>query len=452
MLSDNIEAMLIKYDMPPRNVPVYAGFSGGADSTALLLALNELSEKMNFTVRAIHINHMLRGEESSRDEEFCRRLCEKYKIVLYTESVNVKEYSKMYKCSIEQSARILRYEAFNRIASGGIICTAHTADDNAETVIFNLSRGTGLKGLSGIPVIRGNIIRPLLTSSRKEAESYLALKGQDFVTDSSNLTDDYTRNKIRHNVIPVLNGINSGMLRCIGNMTDMLREENNLLEELAGLHSGDDLRGLHTALRRRVISLVLREHNIEVSYELVRRTEEMINSDVNEKINVKSGCYAVINDGKLEIIYDKKPAVNLPEPQIVKIGDNIFFGDKTVTVFVNNSEINSVKSNVHEILTNNMMDCDTIQGDIVLRTRRNGDSYIRYGRDFTSSLKKLFNDRKLPPDERGRIAVLTDDNGIIWVEGFGVADRCKITGKTKKILEVRAVSDNKGESGNQQYL
>ena len=188
---------------------VVCGLSGGADSVGLLLALYELREKLGINVEALHVNHCLRGEESDRDEEFCCQLCSRLGIPFSAFRVDVKSYAKEHSLSDEEAARKLRYGVFEANSQGKKIATAHNANDNLETVILNLARGSALKGMAGIPVRRNNIIRPLLTVSREEIEAFLSERGQEFVTDSTNLSDDYTRNKIRHKIIPLMNELNS---------------------------------------------------------------------------------------------------------------------------------------------------------------------------------------------------------------------------------------------------
>ncbi|MDE7226195.1 MAG: tRNA lysidine(34) synthetase TilS, partial [Ruminococcus sp.] len=227
---EKIHAFIEKYDMINSGDTVICGLSGGADSVCLLLSLLRLSEDMGFSVEAVHVNHCLRGEESDRDENFCRQLCLMLNVLFTAVSCDVGSHAESESISLEQAARDMRYQALQRIADGKKIATAHNADDNIETILLNLVRGSGIKGLSGIPPVRGNIIRPLLTISRNEIEEYLSSENQDYVTDSTNLTDDYTRNKIRHNVIPVLKTINSSLADTTARTAEVLRSENDFIE------------------------------------------------------------------------------------------------------------------------------------------------------------------------------------------------------------------------------
>ena len=197
-----------EFDMFKKSERLLVCLSGGADSVSLLLCLNELG----YDVCACHVNHQLRGRESERDQQFCEELCKKLNIELSVHRIDVTAFCKENAVSIEEGARELRYRIFDSIKADKI-CTAHTLSDCIETTVFNLARGTGLKGLCSIPPKRDRIVRPLINCTREEIIDYLKAKGQDFVTDSTNLTDEYTRNKVRHNIIPQLLRINPSLMK-----------------------------------------------------------------------------------------------------------------------------------------------------------------------------------------------------------------------------------------------
>ena len=195
-----------KYHMANTEESVLCCLSGGADSVALLLCLHEIFPQ----VRACHINHQLRGEESLRDECYCVEICQKLGVPIEVRRVDAKEYAQKLGKSVEEGARILRYQIFEEMGCDKI-ATAHSLSDCIETAIFNFARGTGITGLASIPPVRGKIIRPLIECSRAEIEAFLSQRGVDWVTDSTNLTDDYTRNRIRHNIVPQLRQINPSL-------------------------------------------------------------------------------------------------------------------------------------------------------------------------------------------------------------------------------------------------
>lgn len=427
-----------KYSMINPGDEVTAALSGGADSVCLLLALCELKDVLQIKLSALHVNHCLRGEESDRDEEFCRSLCMKLGIPFVCGRFDVRAEAEKLKLSTELAAREIRYRFFAEHTQGRKLATAHNANDNAETVIFNLTRGTGTKGIAGIPPVRDNIIRPLISVTRAQIEEYLASRNQNYVTDSSNLTDDYTRNTIRHNVIPVLEGINSNLFMTIASDSDNFRTDNSFIEEetekaytacrtAAGVLSG--LAEYHTAVRRRCISRLLSENHIEINS---RRISDMENILVKGgKINLAGDIYAVSEKGRISITAVHK-AEKSTESGLVPLeyGEVIFRNRKFRT------ELLSFDGTI----TENMIDADRIRGTAFIRGRMPGDRIKLAGKDFTSSVKKLFNAR-VDADKRDSILFVSDDEGPVFIEGFGAADRVRVTDITKNVLVIKAVCE-----------
>lgn len=239
---EKVRIALNKYAMLGNSKRVCAALSGGADSVSLLRVMRDLSEKLGIEVCACHLNHGLRGDESDSDERFCRDLCERLNVPIYAEKICVSDYSQKHE-SVEETARRVRYDFFTKAldyyGSDCVLATAHNANDNAETVLLNLTRGTGLKGLCGIPPVRElsdtgmRVIRPLINCSRNEIEEYLREIGQDYVTDKTNLSEDYSRNKIRRKILPLLSEINPSVASVIGRTTENLRADSEYLETLA---------------------------------------------------------------------------------------------------------------------------------------------------------------------------------------------------------------------------
>lgn len=245
--SQRIEQYITNNNMIGHGDFVLTGLSGGADSVCLFLLLNKLSEKLHFSVHAIHVNHNLRGESARRDEEFSRVLCEKYNIPFKSYSIDVLKKSKELKLSIEEAGRIARYECFNDYANmisdnissdenkkdkGNIkIAVAHHMNDQAETVIFNMLRGSGLKGVSGMKPVNDRIIRPLLCVTREEILQYLSENNQNYCIDETNSDNDYSRNLIRNEIIPSLIKIQPKTKEHIANMADESREAMGFIEE-----------------------------------------------------------------------------------------------------------------------------------------------------------------------------------------------------------------------------
>lgn len=424
-----IKSAIEKYDMISKGETVCCALSGGADSVALLILLSGLSEELGFALKAVHINHLLRSEESFRDEDFCKKLCEKMNVPLTVFRRDAAAFSHSLGESVETGAREMRYKIFEEIPADKI-CTAHNLDDNAETLIFRMARGTGLKGLTGIPPVRGKIIRPLLFCTRKEIESFLAKRGQDFVTDSTNLTDDYARNKIRHRIIPAMSEICMGFPDNVTHLTLSLSEDEDFLMSTALNHKNDDLRTLHPAVRKRVIILHLKKQGITVSKQQVEAVENILNGG---KITFGKTVLRS-RDGKLYFTEKEAEEEILPQ-NIEKEGEYAFSSDKIVII----SKINSEKMNKAQIINKNsttdLLDYDKIKGSIVLRNRLRADKIKPVGDKHTREIRKLLQE-KLPPWEREKSAVLTDDEGVIWSEHFGIADRVKPDSDSENLLKI----------------
>lgn len=426
MLTETIVDTIEKYNMLESGERVTAALSGGADSVCLLLILKKLEEKYKLKIDAVHINHCIRGKEADNDEHFCRRLCERLKVPITVKKANVPKIAAEKKQSLEEAARNVRYDFFAEHMKNGKLATAHTASDNAETVILNLVRGSGLKGICGIPPVRGNIIRPLIDITRQDVENYLEEEKQDFVTDSTNLSDDYTRNRIRHKIIPEILRINGGFFKTFCAELKIFSEENFFIEKSAKnaynicIDNGA-LYGLEkydAVIRKRCISYFLKENKLPISSEKINSIESIL--EKGGKINLSDGVYAVCRKNVLTILRIPKDKgihrVKLHE------GENSIFDCRTVSAEIKND-------------CGGIIDTDKVCGDIILRSRNYGDKIRLSGRGFTSSVKKLLNE-KIRADLRPYIHFLADDKGIIYIEGIGISDRVKPDGDTKKSLYI----------------
>ncbi|MCM1132619.1 MAG: tRNA lysidine(34) synthetase TilS [Ruminococcus flavefaciens] len=432
-----------KYDMLSSGDSVICGLSGGADSVFLLLTLCGLRERLGISVEALHVNHCLRGSESDRDERFCRELCDRLGIPFTAVSCDVKGFAEKNSLSCEESARILRYDIFSRYSVGKKIATAHNADDNLETVIHNLIRGTALKGLTGIPPVRGNIIRPILTVSRREIEEYLEKIGQDYVTDSTNLTDDYTRNKIRHRIIPLMREINGSLTETSVRSVDSLRSENSLIETEVNNALGKCLDGgiftglaeYNEVIRRRCISRLLGGNNLPVSNKRLTDCDRVLIS--GGKINISGDIYFV-SDGRTAELKTIAKADSDVVSKALEIGENVIFsGAKLVCELVECD--NSMKSDiVNKKLTFYLLDYDKIIGRAVVRSRKFGDRIRLSGRDFTSSVKKLINE-KIPDSIKPTLHFIEDDMGTVFAENIGIAGRAEPDENTRRLLKIHVV-------------
>lgn len=424
-----IRTAIEKYAMIKNGETVCCALSGGADSVAMLIGLSELSGELGFSLTAVHINHLLRGEESFRDENFCRDLCEKMGVPLTVFQKDAAAFSHSLGTSVETGAREMRYEIFAGLPADKI-CTAHNLDDNAETLIFRMARGTGLKGLTGIPPVRGKIIRPLLFCTRNEIENFLAERGQNFVTDSTNLTDDYARNKIRHRIIPAMSEICGGFPNNVTNLTISLSEDEDFLTNTALNHKNDDLHTLHPAVRKRVIILHLKEHGITVSNQQVEAVENIINGG---KITF-GNIVLQVRDGRIYFTEKENTEEILPQ-NIENEGEYAFSSDKIVIISKAKSEKMNKAQIINKNSTTDLLDYDKIKGSVVLRNRLRADKFKPAGEKHTKELRKLLQE-KFPAPERKKSAVIADELGVIWSEHFGIADRVKPDTNSENLLKI----------------
>lgn len=428
---------------------VVVALSGGADSVCLLYNMLSLWERGYIeTLTAVHCNHGLRGEEADRDEQFCKDLCNKLKIHLYCEKIPVMEYAEEHSLSLEEAGRNLRYKTFEKYRMGGKIATAHNKKDNAETVIFNLIRGTSLAGMGGIPIMRDAIIRPLLDVSREEIEEYLKEIGADYVTDHTNLETKYSRNKIRLSIIPEMENINEGAVNNITAFAKLASYDEEFLSSLADdylsmLHHGENeldliienedktsAEDIPYAILSRVIKKFLTEngfsadrHRIDTIMDYCNDGDGFLNLSPTATLEVRG--YRIIINQK-----EKTPftfEIRLSE------GEN-FVPHKKVTLIYH--DIEDAVELVNKKFTNHILDCDKILGTVLTaRNRRNSDRIQLVGRDFQHRIKKLY--ENISADEKDRKILIADEGDIIFAEDFGVSERVKVTEETKRILEIR---------------
>ncbi len=444
-MKNKVELALEKFNMIDKDDAILVGLSGGADSVALLLVLKELG----FNITACHVNHNLRGDESDRDEQFCCDLCEKLNINIYVESIDVKGFCDKNKVGTEEGARILRYKAFDKYSNGHKIATAHTCSDNLETFIFNMTRGASLKGLCGIPAKRDNIIRPLIFCSREEVELYLKENEIKFVTDSTNLTCDYTRNKIRYNVVPNLKEINNSIYNSFNSMIVNINEDNDyILNQADKIYQDsrisnnefkiDLIKNQPCSIIKRFVVKVLNNNKLEYSSKRIDDIIKIINCD--GKINVTKDVYVICKKGKLKVTNIVKNQKMIFEDELILPYSRNFY---TKLIRICKKDINDFSSeiNINKMFANFSLDYDKIQGKVVARNRRDGDAIKFENTAYTKKIKKIFNNDILI-EERDKIFFLADEKGVIFVEGYGVAERVKIDKNTKNLLNINICERN----------
>ena len=430
-MNNLVSAAIEKYGLISQGDSVIVALSGGADSVSLLNILYSLKEEYNLTLYAAHLNHNLRGEEAQRDEEFCKVLCKNYNVQLFIKTVDIRALASKQKISEELCGRNERYKFFDELSANlnAKIATAHTASDNAETLIYNIARGSSLRGLSAIPPKRGRIIRPLIEVSRAQIEEYCNLNNLDYVTDSTNLTDDYTRNKIRHSVISTLRDINPQLEQSVYRLSENAREITDYLNKQAksaldsckcnyGFSCEKLLLFDKAVLKHMLVLLCEEKANFTPEY---RHIELMIRIIKNSgAVNLNNRFSAVSKQGIFRINFGNDNV----EFEPVSISDKlrINYNDKIYLT----SKQNADKEN------NNSVSADFVDNRAVFRTRREGDRFTYPRRRITKPLRKVLNEMKIPSEQRDKLLVLAIDNTILWCENVGVS----LYGKNNSIEEI----------------
>ena len=403
---------------------VLCAVSGGADSVYLLHRALEGAAERGCAVYAAHYNHCLRGAESERDEAFVRGLCERLGVELAVGRGDVAAYAAEHGMGTEEAARTLRYEFLEGAAdSFGCerIATAHNADDNAETMLLALTRGSGIRGLAGIPPRRGRIVRPMLGITRAEIEAWLEEHGCAHVEDSTNASLDYSRNKLRALVMPVLRSLNPEFSAAAGRASALLRSDEEFLSDLAadflakcppGRVSCAELAALPRPVASRVVRMMapraMSSGHVEAVLALAKAASGR--ADVPGARFAASG--GVLTLGEPEKVEITPRPLRIPgSTEIPEAG------------WVLTAEISDAPREIHTSLNTFFFQYENISGTICCTSRMPGDRLRRTGRGCTKRLKDLFAEAGIPAPERGAIPVLRDDKGVLAVAGFGQDER-----------------------------
>lgn len=440
MKIDKVISTIENYRMLEKGDRVAVGFSGGADSVCLLHILNMLKERYELELVACHVNHMLRGEEADRDEQFCKDFCNKHGIKLEVLRVDVARIAKQNKQSVELCARKLRYDFFESCLSGkGKIATAHTLSDSLETAVFNMLRGTALKGLCSIPEKRDKIIRPLIECTRCDVEEYCKENNLYFVTDSTNNADEYSRNRIRHHIIPQMQMESNSLYTSYYSMHKAISRDEEFLEDYTDrilekikLKDGYDAKLLaaeHDSIIIRCIAKLFSEYGVPVDTAKL----ELVCSAVKNggQVTLMPDLYLTVRNSVLTI-QEQAPQKYFETPLLLGAEIEPFEGKTLVAQLENYTS----SKNVNQKLLKKYIDYDKIGHAVVVRQRKDGESVRLASNKMTKTLKKLFNEHKISPHLRDRILIISDENGIVWIEGFGAAERCSVDENTKRVVTI----------------
>lgn len=426
---------------------IIAGVSGGADSVCLLAVLKELSQRKNIVPEAVHVNHMLRGGEAEKEADYVARLCRQWGIVLHTVSCDVAGYAAKHHMSIEEAGRKLRYAEFQKRAAlykQAKIAVAHHGDDQAETVLHQIVRGSSLKGAGGIRPVRGNIIRPLLCVTRCEIEKYLRDRQISFCIDSSNLTEDYVRNKFRNKVIPyMVKEINAEAVSNINHLAADLRESYAYISSQAEILMETAMIGEHkvsfwadrlieepSVLRREVIRMAMEKlsgtaHDITRKH--IEAVENLLYGQVSAKADLPYHMTAfrdyeklVLCDGEAQSFCDFFYPFEHCTPTDFEWRVCDFDGDwKKITNDYTKA-----------------LNYDKIKDTIEIRKRQPGD-YITIDRSGKRKfLKDFFIDEKIPQEYRNRIWLVTEGSHVLWIVGYRMSEVLKTDDTTTRVLVV----------------
>lgn len=422
--------------------------SGGADSVFALNFFVKFRQKYDIEICAFHLNHSLRGSESDSDESFCISLCKKLNIEIYSEKTDVSEFATNEKLSLEEAGRKIRYkklEEYLEISNSNKIVTAHNLDDNTETVLLNLFRGTGIRGLSGIPIKRGNIIRPFLTVSKSEIINYLNKAKMNFVQDSSNEKNEYKRNYLRNEIIPrIRENINEGIDKNILNFSQIVNNSEeftkNLIKDLfynfitikeSEIFISKEILSIDPYLVGEVIKRVIEEQfSADINFKNIFDIKKLLNSQTGTNLELSQSLEAI------------------SEREYILIRERIYFTDKSVFDLYFNSEVNvgefTIGCSTSEIdavsITNNneieYICSEKLKEPLLLRRWESADKFKPLGLNGTKKISDFLTELKIPNSERKSKLVLLNENQIIWLVGHRIDESVKIEEKTKKVIKL----------------
>ena len=440
MNKEDVLSVIKKYNMLENCDRIVVGLSGGADSVCLLSVLNSLKAEYGFSLVAAHINHGIRGAEAQRDEESCKRLCESLNVPLEILHADIPTLSKQQGIGEEECGRIVRYDFFRSLAGErGKIATAHNLNDNAETLLLNLVRGAGSKGACGIPPVRDNIIRPLIETDRESIEKYCEENELQYVTDSTNLECEYSRNKIRIKVLPTLCEINQNAVGALSGFASRMREQEAFLESVVNekyalcvknsvLYEAE-FSALDIFLKKRIAGRFLSElSHGEVES---KHIDDFLRFVGSGKVLITASATEIVSrDGKIF----KKPE------QAEQFSVDFSLDDKKVNlpfceISVEKYDTKDLQ-NLNKDMLDNLIDCDKISNTLILRSRKDGDKFTFSKRRITKTVKKLFNEDKIPPEVRNRMIILDSDGEVAWLRGYGTNKKFRISAETKKAIKL----------------
>ena len=460
---EKIVSFIKKWNMLEENDKVIAGISGGADSVCLLLVLMKLKEIINFDLVVVHVNHQLRGEEADSDEEYVRHLCKYYHLPIEVYRLDVGEIARVRKQSVEEAARDVRRKCFQEVMEknhGTKIALAHHQNDNVETFFLNISRGSGLKGMTGIQPVNGQMIRPLLCVTRKEIEEFLTQRKISYCEDKTNHSDDYTRNRIRNHIIPALeNSVNTQAVEHISDAMEKIRKIQHYMEE-------ETDRFYEKAVQEEENSVLIYK---EIFVEIPEAIQEMVMQKALVKCAEAKKDIQSVHVDQLKDLMGKQVGKKLDLPyhvQAYRCYDGIRIEkdrrekkEENISIKINFMEEKIIEKDgiivegkiiprdadveyKTEKQYTKYFDYDIIKNTLEIRTRMPGDYMIINEEGKKQKLKSYFINEKVPQDQRDHILLLTQGHHVLWVIGYRKDCTYQVENDTEHIFEIRI---DKGE-------
>jgi tRNA(Ile)-lysidine synthase len=459
---DKVLSTIKKHKLIGCGEGVVAGVSGGPDSVCLLHVLNSLKDQLGIRLYAVHINHMLRGDEAESDAKYVEALCTGLNVPVYSVSVDVREVSLKLGVSLEEAGREVRYRELEATADrlgAAKIAVAHNKNDQAETVLMNIIRGTGLDGLKGMDYCRGRIVRPLLGIERNEIEEYCIQKQLNPHTDKTNLESVYTRNKIRLDLIPLIEkSFGIRVSDSIWRMTALLKDDRDFIEEAAfnafetcaeldeksGLSI--DIRKLgtlHPAIKKRVIRASLERVKGDLkgveSIHIDKVLSQVSEGGTGSELHLPSGIRSRKSYGRLQLFMFAGEASRSDFSSVVSIPGVTTVENIRLKLEASLEKCNNIVEEYSNIRYNSLVQFFDYEGLITginIRNRREGDVFKPLKSNGTKKLKEFFIDNKVPRHERDKIPLITRGNEVVWVIGFKISDKFKVTENTKTVLRL----------------
>ncbi len=426
---------------------ILIGLSGGADSVFALHFFNKYKKKYKIEIAAVHVNHNLRGKEADYDENFCRNFCSKINIDFFSESVNVKKFAKQKKLSVEEAARILRYKKFDEVlkkSNSELIVTAHNSDDNLESVLLNIVSGTGIEGLCGISIKRNNIIRPFLCLSKLQIIEYLKIESLDFVTDSTNSDLNFRRNFVRNEIVPLLKKVNPALNETVLNSSEVFGNQKKILnyfiensfDKIVSQNKNEividliELEKYPKEIFGEIIKFIFEEKlKLEFNFIDSLQFEKFISSQNGTKLEFSKEYFAVRERNQI-VIRKKNQSKN--DLFILELNSKTKIFGKNLTI----EKLDKIPSEIKNQKNVEIISADKIEKKLVLRRWKNADRIQLLGMNGTKKISDVLTDLKIPNSEKENQMVLLNNNEIIYLVGYRISEKYKITPETKSAIKI----------------